>query len=235
MLDWLWHLSFNGAAVVFLVLNIFIFFGALFSGVIFDRCLPRDEHKPRPRITSAEIILSASTACINAAITAIGWLLWKAGYIRLDTEASLGIVVRDTLVLLLLMDLMLYILHRIAHLPVFYRIAHYKHHEYRQVRVLTLFVMSPLEALGFGTLWVALLCCFTSSVESVIIFLNLNLWFGILAHTGHRVFPPVVVRLLNRLYIASPDFHKEHHNDEAVNMGFYTLIWDHLFDTHRRT
>lgn len=231
MLAWLWHLNFYSASAVFLALNFMIFFGALVAEKFIARFFAGSP-KPR-RATGMELTLAFSTVFINSAITAGGWLLWKAGVIRLNTNGSWWQILRDTLVLVLAMDLALYVLHRIAHIPFFYKIAHYKHHEYTKVRVLTLFVMSPLEALGFGTLWVFTLCFFPFTIESVALFLNLNLYFGITAHAGVALYPAALRRLVAGMGLTYPDFHRLHHEDEAANMGFYTRIWDILFKTGR--
>lgn len=230
MLEWLWHLHFASASAVFFALNVLIFAGALVAGRVIDYYFRPDQKLPGSA-TATEVLLSLSTVLINTAITSAGWLLWRQGTIRLETDGVWWQVVRDTLVLVLTMDLALYLLHRLAHLPVFYKLAHYKHHEYNEVRVLTLFVMSPVEALGFGSLWVLTLCFFPSTIEAVAIFLNLNLYFGITAHCGVALYPPGVQKVLAALGLTFPDFHRAHHENEAVNIGFYTRIWDLLFGT----
>jgi sterol desaturase/sphingolipid hydroxylase (fatty acid hydroxylase superfamily) len=101
------------------------------------------------------------------------------------------------------------------------------------VRPLTLFVMHPLEALGFGSLWVITLMLSAFSFESVIIFLQLNLYFGIAAHCGFS-HTQNGSRKPWQLAIAEPDFHLQHHRDETVNLGFYTTIWDRVFRTNLR-
>ncbi|MBN8219483.1 MAG: sterol desaturase family protein [Spirochaetes bacterium] len=232
LLEWLWQQSFVSASAVFFALNILIFAGALAAGKFIDHFFnPGKENAGR--FTATELLLSCSTVCINSAITSGGWLLWKAGVIRLNTQAAWWQILRDTAVLVLAMDLALYILHRIAHIPLFYKIAHYKHHEYKEVTVLTLFVMSPLEALGFGTLWVFTLCFFSFSIEAVALFLNMNLYFGITAHAGTAIYPERLRRFVSALGFTYPDFHRLHHENERVNMGFYTRIWDVLLKTSR--
>lgn len=230
MLDWLWRIDFISASAVFLLLNMMIFVGALAAGKIIERFFTPGK-TTGARVTATELFLSFSTVFINSAITSAGWLLWKAGVIRLNTAGAWWQIARDTLVLVLSMDLALYILHRIAHIPFFYKIAHYKHHEYKDVRVLTLFVMSPLEALGFGTLWVFTLCFFPFTIESVAIFLNLNLFFGITAHAGVALYPEWLKRAVASVGFTYPDFHRLHHENESANMGFYTRLWDILMGT----
>jgi lathosterol oxidase len=94
--------------------------------------------------------------------------------------------------------------------------------------------MHPLEALGFGSLWVITLMLSAFSFESVIIFLQLNLYFGIAAHCGFSPYPKWLSKTMAALAIAEPDFHLQHHRDETVNLGFYTTIWDRVFRTNLR-
>ena len=184
-------------------------------------------------ISRSEWFLSLSTVSVNTAISVAGWALWKSGWLILNTAGGALVILRDTVTLVLAMDFALYVLHRIAHLPLFYRIAHFKHHEYLEVRVVTLFVMHPLEALGFGSLWVLTLTLFPFTVESVLLFLNVNLYFGVTAHCGLRLYPRALAYLLSRCALSDPDFHARHHREEAFNLGFYTTIWDRLFRTFR--
>lgn len=206
--------------------------GALVSGAVADR-LFRDTPDQIVQATRTEWLLALSTVTMNTAISVAGWALWKLGWLKLNSVGSLVDILRDTLVLVFTMDLSLYVLHRIAHLPIFYRIAHYKHHEYRTVRVITLFVMHPLEALGFGMLWVMTLTLFPFTVEAVLIFLTINMYFGIAAHCGVALYPRPLKHLIGRLGFSDPDFHACHHREENYNLGFYTTIWDRLFKTMR--
>lgn len=232
MLDWLWSMSVAEATGFFLALNILIV-----SGAYCLECIVPRFFKTAPQNlqhSSLELLLMTCTVFVNAVISVAGWLLWKHGYLQLNRHAGVLTALRDTLVLVLLMDFALYVLHRIAHMRWFYGWAHYLHHKYREVRPLTLFVMHPLEALGFGSLWVITLMLSAFSVESVIIFLQLNLYFGIAAHCGFSPYPKWLSKTMAALAIAEPDFHLDHHRDETVNLGFYTTIWDRVFRTNLR-
>jgi Delta7-sterol 5-desaturase len=231
MLDWLWNLNLYTASLVFLISNVLIFLGALTVGKALDRIFGVNNRERPRKISTEEIGLAVSTVLINSAITSGGWYLWHASLISINTSGTFWQIARDALILLITMDAALYLLHRIAHLAIFYQLAHYKHHQYREVRVLTLFVMSPLEALGFGSLWVLTLTSFPFCIESILIFLNLNLFFGISAHCGYKLYSPGILRGLRAIGISDPDFHRMHHANEDTNLGFYTVIWDYIFRT----
>lgn len=232
MTTWLWSLSLAEAALFFTVLNLLILMGALCA----ERCVRLLFHSapPASRHSGHEWLLAMATVSINAVISLGGWLLWRQGWLQLNLQAGPLIIMRDTIILVLAMDLALYILHRIAHTRWFYSWAHYLHHEYRDVRMFTLFVMHPLEALGFGSLWVLTLTLFAFSVEAVVIFLQLNLYFGLAAHCGFSPYPKWLLRAMSALCISAPQFHLQHHRNEQVNLGFYTTIWDKIFSTSLR-
>ncbi len=231
VIDWLWSLTPVTISVFFLLLNLAILAGAIAAGQMLQRF--GGPLMSLKSISLSEWLFALSTVTVNAAISVAGWALWKSGWLTLNITGGALQILRDTLILVLVMDLALYVLHRIAHLPLFYRIAHFKHHEYREVRVVTLFVMHPLEALGFGSLWVLTLTLFPFTVEAVLLFLNLNLYFGVTAHCGLRLYPRAWASVLSRFALSDPDFHARHHRDEAFNLGFYTTIWDRLFRTFR--
>lgn len=227
MIDWLWSISLNQATAFFLALNILILLGALIAEKVAARLFTTAPGSGTP--SRLELVLASSTIAINALISVAGWLLWKHGHLQLNRHADAVTIVRDTLVLVLAMDFVLYVMHRIAHMRWFYNWAHYLHHEHRDVRMLTLFVMHPLEALGFGSLWVITLTLHAFSVEAVIIFLQLNLYFGIAAHCGFTPYPKWLLRVMSALCISAPEFHLQHHRNENINLGFYTTIWDKIF------
>ncbi|MFO1524976.1 MAG: sterol desaturase family protein [Turneriella sp.] len=229
MLAWLLSLELFSVSIFFFLLNLAILGGALFVGRLIDRLYRRT----RQAVSAAEWLLALSTVTVNAAISVAGWALWKSHLLQLNLDAGILIIVRDTLILLVAMDFALYVLHRLAHVRLFYGIAHFKHHEYRDVRTLTLFAMHPFEAAGFGVLWVTTLVIYPFAVEAVVMFLQLNLYFGVTAHCGFPLYSQAVSRLVTRSGLTDPDFHLRHHRDEACNLGFYTTIWDRLFATYQ--
>ncbi len=229
MVDWLWSLNLAQVVLFFVLLNALILVGAIAAEKIAARLFAAAP--PAKPLRVQAWLLAISTVLINSAISVAGWLAWKSGFLLLNLNATPFEIVRDTLVLVLTMDFALYILHRIAHARWFYSWAHYLHHEYREVRMLTLFVMHPLEALGFGSLWVVTLTLFSFSVEAVVVFLQLNLWFGLAAHCGFSPYPAWLSKVLPALSVSPPAFHFEHHRNETVNFGFYTTIWDKLSKT----
>jgi lathosterol oxidase len=185
---------------------------------------------PPPPISREEIYLVISCVVLNAVVAMVGIALWRAGVIRVRLETDWG-VIPDVLILFFGMDLAMYVFHRVAHLPWLYPIIHATHHRYENPRPLTLFVLNPGETLGFGGLLVVMLCIYSGSALGILIYLTLNLAFGLMGHLGVEPMPEQWPKLPLIGWISTSTFHAEHHQDKGHNYGFYTLIWDRLFGT----
>jgi lathosterol oxidase len=184
-----------------------------------------------PAIDAVQVSLAASTVFLNSLVTFLGLLLWRSGMIEIRSENGTVAVTRDFLFLLFTMDVCMYVLHRVAHIPLFFRIIHRTHHLYDSPRPLTLFVLNPLEALSFGLLWLLLLSCYDATWWGVSIYLGFNVLFGLIGHIGVEPLPDNWKHLPVLRYLATSSFHAGHHQHEGYNFGFYTLIWDRLFGT----
>lgn len=125
----------------------------------------------------------------------------------------------------------MYLLHRVAHFRPLFALAHGEHHRHAHPRVLTLFVLHPLETVGFGGLWLALIILYQPSWLGMTIYLALNVAFGAIGHLGVEPLPASWVRTPGLRHIATSTFHAQHHVEETFNYGFYTLLWDRLFGT----
>lgn len=214
-----------------LLLNIGIFITTLIGGEVLVRLFrAKVVSEPPPPITRQEILLAICTVILNSGVLVIGAILWRIDWIYVRYTLDLTVVI-DVLVLFFAMDFAMYFSHRIAHHPRLYPLLHRTHHQYENPRPLTLFVLNPFETLGFGGLWVVLLIFYSSSWLGIVIYLTLNVIFGLIGHLGVEPFPKSWVKLPVIRYISTSTFHAEHHDDRFHNFGFYTLIWDRLFGT----
>jgi len=182
-------------------------------------------------LTLTEIGLATSCVLLNALVTVIGIYLWRAGLITVDFSFNIVRIIADVVILLMAMDLGMYVFHRIAHHKLLYPIIHRTHHLFENPRPLTLFVLNPFEVLGFGALWLVVLVIYPANWLSIILYLTLNIVFGLVGHLGVEPMPNAWIRLPFIRYISTSTFHAEHHMDAGHNFGFYTLIWDRLFGT----
>ncbi len=94
---------------------------------------------------------------------------------------------------------------------------------------LSLFVMHPIEAAGFGLLMTAALLLVPVSVPAIAAFGTLNVFAGTLAHR------PLDNKAawLDRAGGWSR-FHQAHHEDPAANLGFFLPLWDRIGGTLAR-
>ncbi|MAT69279.1 MAG: C-5 sterol desaturase [Planctomycetaceae bacterium] len=214
-----------------LALNVVLFVASVALGELAVRLLARRRCcQPAAAVTGKEMALSATCVVLNAGVTVVGALLYQRGWIVVLTEFPLWRAVLDFVVLFFVMDLAMYLLHRVAHHRSIYPWVHRTHHDYENPRPLTLFVLNPFEVLGFGGLWLIVLLAYPVTWLGMTAYLALNLAFGTIGHLGVEPFPrdwasgPLG-------WIATSSFHAGHHGDRDHNYGFYTLLWDRLFGT----
>lgn len=222
-----------GEAAAWIILqNALIFVVTLVIGHVAVRVFKNHAiTQPAPPITLLEIVLAVSCVLLNALITWIGLILWRAGIVHLRPPVGLLDITLDFLVLFFAMDFAMYVFHRVAHHPLLYPIIHDTHHRFENPRPLTLFVLNPFETLGFGALWLVVITVYQSSFAGMIAYLTLNVAFGLMGHLGVEPFPKLWLNLPIIRYISTSTFHAEHHQDRHHNYGFYTVIWDRLFGT----
>ena len=225
------EISYTCAALLFLIENLLIFTCSVYIGNLLSvRYAHRRIVPIPPKIESKEVLFATSTIFLNTIITLLGLWLWRTGSIQFRGDIGIFALL-DILILLLVMDAGMYLLHRIAHIRFIYPFAHKTHHRYDKPRPLTLFVLNPMEALGFGALWLLVLCIYDFSWVGMSIYLGLNVVFGSIGHLGVEPLSERWLRsnLFNTLTTST--FHAMHHQNEDYNFGFYTSIWDRMFGT----
>ena len=124
MLDQLKAATMSEAAMFFVVANAFIFassvmlcwlLGRFFAARrIFDRWEP---------LRPVEMAAALGSIFFNAGVSLVGWCIWKAGFIVIES-GGLAAGIRDCLAMLLFMDLGMYTLHRFAHRPWLFTLFH---------------------------------------------------------------------------------------------------------------
>lgn len=160
----------------------------------------------------------------------------KLGIFVYDTkrEVSVKRLVKETVLISLLADLMFYGIHRTVHTPRFYQTFHKKHHEFRYSMALTHHYMEFHEALAFAlpqALPPLLLIPFFGRMHI------LSMWCGmfftqtgaILGHAGYNFF-----KLPDWVPFFKAAFHDFHHVDYSVNFGANFEFTDMLFGTFMR-
>lgn len=231
ILDAFAAMSFREAVGWMLVENVALFALAIGVGHLLVLAFSSRRVGPPPQpVEAKELGWAASCVALNTLITVAGWWLWRSGRIVIRRDEGVWAWL-DAVVLLMLMDLAMYATHRIAHQRWAFPLAHATHHHYDRPRPLDLFVLNPIEVLGFGALWLGAIWLYSSSWLGIVVYLTLNLAFGVVGHLGVEPLPRSwashpVLRL-----IGTSTFHAGHHRDDGGNFGFYTSIWDRLFGT----
>lgn len=224
-------LTWTEAIIAFTIENLVIFAMALALGhLLIRRFGDRRVTLPPPPLTRLEVGLTVSTLVLNSAVTVAGWYMWREGYITFRADIGLWALL-DVVALFMVMDLAMYVLHRIAHVPWIYPWVHKTHHVFEHPRPLTLFALNPIETLGFGGLWLALITVYDASWLGMSIYLGLNVLFGLVGHIGVEPLPKGWLKWPLLRWLTTSTFHAGHHDDSDHNYGFYTVIWDRLFSS----
>lgn len=232
LLDYFKSLGWQEALPLFFVENLLVLLLALGFGYLLQAVYGRKQalgpvHHP---ISGQEIRLASYTLLINTAVTYAGFLLWRAGLITIREGFSYRILL-DFAVLFIGMDLLMYVFHYAIHHSFLYRWIHALHHEYTEPQPIDLFVLHPLETVGFGSLWLLLMALYPANFIAIFAYLTINVLFGVLGHSGVEPFPAAWDRSPLFKFVGSSGFHFQHHQDDSHNFGFYTSIWDRLFGT----
>lgn len=172
-----------------------------------------------------------STLICNTLITYLGYLLFKNQIIKINFESTYLTILFDTLLLILLMDFFMFCFHYLAHKLKWFKPIHQLHHTHIETNVYSLFVLNPIETLGFGIIWIAIITAINFNAVSIIIYLILNLTYGILGHLKTDLFPEFWQSSKLTKWISTTQFHANHHKSENHNFGFYFTIWDSVFRT----
>ncbi|MDF1663531.1 MAG: sterol desaturase family protein [Planctomycetota bacterium] len=230
MISFLKEESLTKLGLLFLLENLAIFLFTLVVGRVFIwRFRSARVTAPAPPIKGWELALALVNVVLNSTVTLLGLWLWRQGWIVFRNELGIYALI-DVFVLVAVMDFAMYWLHRIAHIKFVYFV-HVTHHEFQRVRPLTLFVLNPAENLGFGLLWLTVIAIYPATWLGMSVYLALNVTFGAIGHLGVEPFPAWWPKAFALRHIGTSTFHAQHHNDIDHNFGFYTLLWDRLFNT----
>ena len=220
VLDYLLHLPTLALWLIFLAENLLITILVLLFGKL-------------NAYTSREWMMCGVTNILNTVVTYGGYWMWKHGIIIINTDIS-WMMIPDFLILFFAMDLLMFIFHLIIHKTFLFNAVHQLHHQAVDPTPIDLFVLHPVEAISFGALWLILLTLYPFNIYAVMIYLTVNVLFGLAGHLGMEPLPEKVRNLPVLKYLGTSTFHHNHHQDIHHNFGFYTSIWDRLFGSFAR-
>jgi sterol desaturase/sphingolipid hydroxylase (fatty acid hydroxylase superfamily) len=124
----------------------------------------------------------------------------------------------------------MYISHWISHNVTYLKKIHALHHEHsKQFNNVSLYYISIWESLFFGTLLTLLAILFNMNIYGFISFLIFNWLYGVISHLN------IITNRSNILIFTTNFFHLKHHMLKNKNYGFYTVIWDKIFETEEKS
>ena len=179
----------------------------------------------------SDVVLSLITVLCNTIVFLFGVYLWKYGFIVLNENENVFWILLEVLFLVLVMDLLMYVFHRSVHFITYFRKIHQRHHEHESTNLLSLFVLHPVESIGFGLMMLGVLLFFPLSATGISISLVIISVWGTVGHLNHTVLPKSWLKFVKKGYICTSEFHYLHHQHPGCNFGFYTSIWDIIFKT----
>lgn len=223
LLDVLQTFSPLGAGVFFLVVNgLIVAASALLNHWIRSRWRHRAIVEGTDPITFGDMALVVSSTILNTVVSVVGWSFWKEGSIQLRSEGIIATPL-SLVVFTLLMDAGMYLTHRLAHWAPLYRLFHYRHHQHQRTNVVSLFVLHPLEVIGFGALMLVVIAVVAPSPIALSVYLMLNILFGTIGHTGVEALVPAVAEKFPFRWLGTSRFHMTHHEREETNFGFTAI------------
>ncbi|MEO8533451.1 MAG: sterol desaturase family protein [Flavobacterium sp.] len=224
--NWLQHLSqYNlfSLVIFFLIENTVLFYFSILIGKMIE--------PENTVLKKSDMKWLVSTVICNTFITLLGYELYYFGSMKIDFSPSVFTLLLDLLILVLLMDFFMFCFHYLVHhLKWFYPI-HKHHHTHIETSVYSLYVLHPAETLGFGFIWLFLISIIEFNYLSIIVYLILNLSYGIFGHLKTDIFPDFWYHNYVTKWISTTRFHSNHHKNESHNYGFYFTIWDKIFKT----
>lgn len=231
MIEYLKNFTIPGIILMSLILN----FGMYFFSIGIYYLLTYLSKKATiqleyQRVKKLDVLLSILVVICNSSVFLLGFLLWKNGIITVKGN-SFPTSLFEVVLLILAMDLAMYIFHRVAHFKFFFKYVHGQHHQHESTNAISLFVLHPLEALGFGIIMIIILALYPFSEVTVGLYLLINLLWGTIGHLNVEIFPKRITKIVMLKTLGTVTFHNIHHQVPGCNFGFYTFIWDKLFGT----
>ncbi len=226
MSQWFSELTFQQFISLLGAANIAMYIGSWVGVAVLQRLFDSRTMNTQPALASwRDVLLSLLILSINVGTGIPGWWLWKHGYIVL-VDRSFPAAILDGALMFVYFDLCMYGLHRFIHASWLYNVIHRRHHDHTNVSGISLYVMNPVEAAGFGMLLILFLLGRACDVRALLAFLFLNWSYGTIGHSAL----PISGGLLS-WFVGNAAFHHRHHTEQHGNYGFFTGVWDRLWRT----
>jgi lathosterol oxidase len=179
-----------------------------------------------------EILNSARATLVNAVMVYVVIRLIIAGHSKMyfDWDAY-GVLyfILSPLICVVLHDTYFYWMHRMLHLPVFFRRIHLTHHKSITPTPWASYSFSMADSFMNTLLPVSLVFIIPIHYVAILVFFTINMVVNIYGHSGYEVrgTPKGLFAILNK----AAD-HDKHHTHFNGNYGLYFNLWDRLMHTH---
>jgi sterol desaturase/sphingolipid hydroxylase (fatty acid hydroxylase superfamily) len=204
-----------------------------------------EHHFPRRKPSRSKRwrwINNFSLAAINTAIVRIGFPTTAYSLALFAQDNQWGLLNHTQLPIwltivmsVLLLDLVIYLQHRVFHgVPVLWRL-HRMHHSDVDIDASTGIRFHPLEILLSFGIKMGVIVVLGAPATAVVVFEILLNATSLFNH-GNVVIPKQVDKLL-RWFVVTPDMHRVHHSvdvkERNQNFGFNLPWWDYMFATYQ--
>ena len=214
-----------------LIINVGIYLGSLGLYSLLNRLGSAKPLGEKHAITTSDFTLSFITIGCNAIVFILGVYMWKFGIIQLSVSTVWFEVVLEVVLLTVLMDILMYAFHRLVHELRMLNKLHARHHTHVSTNLLSLFVLHPVESIGFGLMMLVVISIIPFSAPGISFYLLINSVWGTIGHLNVTVLPDSWLKLLKKTQICTSEFHYLHHKEQEYNFGFYFSVWDRLLGT----
>ncbi len=232
MMEELKQINVTALILLSIGINVLLFFISVGCYTIFSRFSRNKSLQSAPQqLTSKDIWQSVLVTGCNALVFIAGFSFWQNDLLSVQDTTNVLLIAAEVVFLVIAMDFLMYVFHRAAHLPLFYKLFHLRHHRHESTNAISLFVLHPVEALGFGGLFVLVLFIYPFSYLAIAFYLFINLLWGTIGHLDKEILPKRFSALLQSGFLGTTRFHNDHHKLPHYNYGFYTVLWDRIFGT----
>jgi len=128
-------------------------------------------------------------------------------------------------------DTYFYWIHRLMHLPAFYRTVHLIHHKSTNPSPWTAYAFHPLEAVLEAGIIPVIAFTLPVHIEALGWFFLFQFIYNVYGHLGYELYPKKFNLAWIGRYVNTTVAHNVHHKHFTGNYGLNTLVWNRLMGT----
>ena len=136
-------------------------------------------------------------------------------------------------IILLSYDLYFFMVHLLIHNKRLFKIIHLVHHQSKTISPFAAYSMHPIETIMLHGGLITLFFLFPIHTTHVYIWVITSLVYSSYLHLGYEVFSDRFLNSKIGRLLCTSTAHAKHHQFFNGNYGFYTLIWDKIFNTNK--